>query len=73
MRRDSLRRRAYVNMRASGGSGNRSANSDERDALGSEIADQRLSFGAVGMHCDIDGFTVIEAKLIVCCGLADRA
>src|SRR2546428_4976685 len=73
MRRDSLRRRADVNMRAGSRPGNRSANGDKRDALGGEITDQRLPFGAVRMYGDVDGLAVIEAQLVVRFGLADRA
>src|SRR5262249_34632720 len=73
IRRDSLRRGADVNMRAGGRSGNCSANGYERNALRGEIIDQRLSFGAVGMHGDIDRLAVIETQLVVCRSLADRA
>ena len=72
MRRDSLRWRADVDVRAGGRSGNRSANGDKRDALRGKITDQRVSFSAVGMHGDIDGFAVIETKLVVRSGLTDR-
>src|SRR5262249_55403815 len=73
MRRDSLRRRADVDMRAGGRSGDRPANGYERNALRGEITDQRLSFGAVGMHGDIYSLAVIEAQLVVCRRLAERA
>src|SRR5215510_6872266 len=73
MRGDSPRRRADVDMSACGRPGNRPANGNERDALRGEITNQRLPFGAVRVYGDVDGFTMIEAQLVVRFGLTDRA